>query len=144
MEDVKKERQKIENEQKKKGKGKKQNKKGRHPQHFQKLRYFSKIKRCEKRGDTRIEHKRDVKHNSTLEKHFTKYKIGRKEINKGIVKNKETFQNEGFLLFQEAWKKHKTGDAKGTKNSTTQKKKRTQEKTFVTRRKENGTRITCF
>ena len=35
MEDARKDIQKIENEKKKKGKGKKQNKKGRHTQHFQ-------------------------------------------------------------------------------------------------------------
>ena len=28
------------------------------------MRYFSKTKRCEKRGDTGIGHKRDVKNNS--------------------------------------------------------------------------------
>ena len=39
-------------------------------------------------------------------------------------------------MVQEGWKKHTTGDANGDKNSENK-------KTFLTRRKENGTRKTC-
>ena len=75
-----------------------------------------------KRGDTRIEHKRDVKHNSKLEKLFIKYKIWKKEINKGIAKHGNISKRRVFLMFEEGWKKHKTGDAKRTKNQKKKKK----------------------
>ena len=102
------------------------------------MRYFSKIKRCEKKGDTGIEHKRDVKHNSKLKKkQFIKYKIWRKEINKGIAKKRRHFKTKGFLMVQEGWKKHKTGDANGDTKS-----RKRENKKNGTRRKENGTRKT--
>ena len=81
-----------------KEKGRNRIKKRKAPTTFsKKMKYFQKSKDVKKRGDTRIEHKKDVKHNSKLEKHFTKYHSWRKEINKGFVKNMETFQNEGFF-----------------------------------------------
>ena len=71
----------------------------------------------EKRGDAGIGHKRDVKHNSKIGKHFIKY-IFRKETNKGIEKKQGDISKPMvFLMVQEGWKKHKTGDAKGDKNA---------------------------
>ena len=52
------------------------------PTTFSKNEIFSKIKRCEKRGDTGIEHKRDVKHNSKLENISQNTKFGERQSTK--------------------------------------------------------------
>ena len=124
MEDAKKRDKKIEIEKRKKRKRKKQNKKEDTHNMFRKMRYFFKNQKMwKKRGDTRIEHKRDVKHNLKVKRHFIKYKIWRKEINKGIEKTRRHFKNEGF--FDGSRRLEKTQNWRCERGTKNQEKERT-------------------
>ena len=83
------------------------------------------------RGDTRIEYKRDVKHNS-ISKTFSKIKKFLKESQKMMRR----FKIEGFYRFKKL-KKQKNGDAKSDQKSS--KKRRNQKHLYLDGR-ENGTR----
>ena len=78
-----------------------------------------------------------MKHNSKLRKTFHKIQnLEKGNQQRNRKKKGDISKRRSFLMVQEGRKKHKTGVCE-------RRQKMQKENTFVTRRKENGTRNTC-
>ena len=76
-------------------------KKGRHLEKHQNEFFFHKSNRVKRRGDTELECKTGVKHNSKSKNTFSKikfYLLEKKDVNKGIEKKSGYFNTKVFLF----------------------------------------------